>query len=72
MQDLNSTSFEHFGKSLRVAVKPRQQIIGGSVYELGFIYDADGALVEFLHKQTDLEQDVDSGWEVWDGKGFVY
>ena len=71
MQDLNATSWTRFGKSLRVALEPRQQIIGNGVYELGFIYDADGALVEFVYKQSDLEQEVESGWDVWDGKGFV-
>jgi catechol 2,3-dioxygenase-like lactoylglutathione lyase family enzyme len=71
MHDLNATSVATFGKSLRVALEPRQQIIGDSVYELAFLYDADGALVEFVHKQSDVEQDMESGWEFWDGKGFV-
>lgn len=71
MNNLNATSTATFGKSLRVALKPRQQIIGNSVYELAFVYDADGALVEFVHKQSALEQEMESGWEVWDGKGFV-
>lgn len=71
MHDLNATSIATFGKSLRVALEPRQQIIGNSVYELAFLYDADGALVEFVHKQSTLEQEMESGWEVWDGRGFV-
>jgi catechol 2,3-dioxygenase-like lactoylglutathione lyase family enzyme len=71
MRDLNATSVNMFGKSLRVALEPRQQIIGDSVYELAFLYDADGALVEFVHKQLAVEQEMESGWEVWDGKGFV-
>jgi len=49
IQDLNATSLASFGKSLRVTLEPRQQIIGDSVYELAFLYDADGALVEFVH-----------------------
>lgn len=71
MQDLNQTSMREFGKGLRVALEPRQQIIGDSVYELAFLYDADGALVELLHRQSNVEQQVSSGWDVWDGKGFV-
>jgi hypothetical protein len=71
MDDLNATSVKVFGKSLRVALEPRQQIIGDSVYELAFLYDANGALVEFVHRQSAVEHEVESGWEVWDGKGFV-
>ena len=69
MQRLNDTSLERFGKSLRVALHPRQQMIGRSVYELAFLYDADGALIELLHHQRDLEQTIESGWEPWDGRG---
>jgi hypothetical protein len=36
-----------------------------------FIYDADGALLELIRKQQDLIQEVASGWEPWDGEGFV-
>lgn len=71
MQDLNATSVEQFGRGLRVALEPRQQIIGKHVYELAFLFDADGALIEFVHKQSDVEQEVASGWEAWNGKGFV-
>jgi catechol 2,3-dioxygenase-like lactoylglutathione lyase family enzyme len=68
---LNEKSLEIFDKTLNVALQPQQRLIGSSVYELAFLYDADGALVELLHKQKDLEQQIDSGWEPWDGKGFV-
>lgn len=71
MQDLNATSIQQFNRGLRVALEPRQQIIGDGVYELAFLYDADGALVEFVHRQSDVEQEMTSGWDVWDGKGFV-
>ncbi len=70
-ETLNSTSWDRFGKTLNIALEPQQQLIGNEVYELGFIYDADGCLVEFLHKQTELSQKIDSGWEPWDGTGFV-
>jgi catechol 2,3-dioxygenase-like lactoylglutathione lyase family enzyme len=68
---LNEKSLEIFDKTLKVALQPEQKLIGSSVYEIAFLYDADGALVELLHKQTDLAQKIDSGWEPWDGKGFV-
>ena len=71
IQDLNATSIQEFDKGLRVALEPRQQIIGDTVYELAFLYDADGALVELLHRQSNVEQEMSSGWDVWDGKGFV-
>jgi catechol 2,3-dioxygenase-like lactoylglutathione lyase family enzyme len=68
---LHEKSLHMFGKKLRVALAPQQQILGNAVYELAFLFDADGALVELLHKQNDLPQRIDSGWEPWDGKGFV-
>jgi hypothetical protein len=69
---LNEQSVTKFGKTLRVALRPQQQIIGQSVYELAFIYDADGSLIEFIRRQDgDLQQVLDSGWEPWDGTGFV-
>jgi len=49
LYDLNKKSYLRFGKTLRVAVEPTKQIIGPYVYELCFIYDADGALIELLH-----------------------
>lgn len=71
MQTLNATSVERFGRGLRVALEPRQQIIGKNVFELAFLFDADGALIEFVNKQSNVEQEITSGWDVWDGKGFV-
>jgi catechol 2,3-dioxygenase-like lactoylglutathione lyase family enzyme len=71
IDQLNQKSLQHFGKTLRVAVPPTQRLIGKGVFELAFLYDADGALVELLHKQTELQQEMSSGWEPWDGKGFV-
>jgi catechol 2,3-dioxygenase-like lactoylglutathione lyase family enzyme len=71
ISQLNATSVERFGKTLRVALEPQQQIIGQGVYELAFLSDADGCLVELLHQQSVLPQNVQSGWEPWDGQGFV-
>jgi catechol 2,3-dioxygenase-like lactoylglutathione lyase family enzyme len=71
LQDLNTLSINQFGKSLRVALNPIKRIIGKSVYEMAFIYDADGTLLELLNYSGGLSQDVESGWEPWDGEGFV-
>jgi catechol 2,3-dioxygenase-like lactoylglutathione lyase family enzyme len=67
---LNSTSVQRFGKSVRVALAPKQQIVGTSVYELAFLYDDSGCLVELLNRVSERNRPVDSGWEPWDGKGF--
>ena len=71
LDDLNQLSIETFGKSLRIALHPTKRIIGRDVYEMAFIYDADGTLVELLKWSNRLEQVVGSGWEPWDGEGFV-
>ena len=71
IDELSKVSLERFGKSLRLALEPKQQMIGSAVFELAFLYDADGCLVELLRYQADLPQDVNSGWEPWDGEGFV-
>lgn len=70
LDDLNNKSLEAFGKNLRLAMEPRQQIIGRSVYELAFLFDPDGCLVELLHHQSTLDKPVSNGWEPWDGQGF--
>ncbi|CAB9513946.1 glyoxalase bleomycin resistance protein dioxygenase [Seminavis robusta] len=66
LEALNQTSLQRWNRTLRIALPPQQQMIGQGVYELAFLYDADGALVELLHKQTQLEQTVDSGWQPWE------
>eukprot|EP00984_Skeletonema_dohrnii_P036850 scaffold38276_cov161-Skeletonema_dohrnii-CCMP3373.AAC.2 len=71
MDDLNKLSISTFGKSMRVALQPTKRIIGRDVYEMAFIYDADGTLVELLNWSGRLEQEVGSGWEPWNGEGFV-
>lgn len=71
MDQLNEKSLKEFGKTLRIALKPRQQMIGRSIYELAFLYDADGALVELLNKQKDLPQEIDSGWEPLGGSNLL-
>jgi hypothetical protein len=71
LNDVNQDSLEKFNKTLRVAVSPRQQVIGSQVYELAFIYDADGCVIELLRYIKDLKQNISSGWEPWDGVGFI-
>lgn len=72
IQRLQEASFENFQKTVRVAVKPYTQIIGQAVYELAFVYDADGSLIELLHRQsirngTSL---VGDPWAPWNGTNF--
>lgn len=72
LDDLNALSIDKFGKSLRVALSPTKRIIGRDVYEMAFLYDADGALVELLNHSGRLKQEMTmDGWEPWDGQGFV-
>ena len=68
---LNTKSLKEFGKTLRIALQPKQQMIGKGVYELAFLYDADGSLVELLNKQKELKQEIADGWEPWDGQDFA-
>ena len=75
LEYVEQRSLDKFNKTLRIAVKPRQQVIGNQVYELAFMYDADGTVVELVRyiKEVELKdgQEMDSGWEPWDGRGFV-
>jgi len=71
LDDMNQLSISTFGKSLRIALQPTKRIIGRDVYEMAFIYDADGTLVELLNWSGRLGQEVSSGWEPWNGEGFV-
>lgn len=59
---VNQESVQRFGKTLRVALEPQQKIIGQDVYEVAFLYDADGCLIELLHLLKRLPQEMQSGW----------
>jgi len=65
METLNEKSLRLFRKTLRVGLQAEQFMVGNIVYERAFIYDADGALIELLHKAAELPQRIDpmSGWE---------
>jgi len=71
LDEINGKSIEQFGKSLRVAMDPKQQVVGSQVFELCFLYDADGCVVELVRYIKDLDQIIQSGWEPWDGSGFA-
>lgn len=71
MDDLNALSIEEFGKSLRVAMSPSKRIIGREVYEMAFLFDADGTLVELMNHSGTLQQELADGWVPWDGRGFI-
>lgn len=71
LHDVNQASLDKFGKTLRIAKKPYQKAIGNQVFELCFLYDADGCIMELLRYVKDLDQNIQSGWEPWDGTGFV-
>lgn len=68
MYHLNSTSQKIFGKTIRVALPPKQTMIGSDVYELAFIYDADGCLLELLNYQSTItswtyEEEILKWWQ---------
>eukprot|EP00536_Pseudo-nitzschia_multiseries_P017381 jgi/Psemu1/248115/estExt_Genewise1.C_15220012 len=65
METLNEKSLGLFRKTLRVALEAEQFMVGNTVYERAFIYDADGALIELLNKAAELPQYIDpmAGWE---------
>lgn len=71
LEYVNDISLKKFGKTLRVAVAPQQKVIGSQVYELAFLYDSDGTLFELIRYIKELEQCIESGWDPWDGSGFV-
>ena len=62
LRRLNDDSERLFEKSLGLALPPRQQIIGQEVYELAFVRDADGVLVELLRKQATLDAPMEPDW----------
>mmetsp|Transcript_8585 Transcript_8585/g.14284 ORF Transcript_8585/g.14284 Transcript_8585/m.14284 type:complete len:220 (+) Transcript_8585:106-765(+) len=64
VEHLNKKSKDTFGKTLRVAVEPFEQMIGQNLYQLAFIYDADGAIIELIYLQRKFTQKMISGWYV--------
>lgn len=81
LNSLNEKSMQQYKKTIRVVVEPRKQIIGPYVYELAFLMDADGCLIELIHQIGNRANIVSSsnwtqssnmeyGWEPWDGTGW--
>ena len=68
---LNSYSMSLYNKTIRIAVHPKQQLIGRSIYEIAFLYDPDDCLIELLYYQSTTSQIIDSGWEPWNGQNFI-
>ena len=61
---VNEKSIVKFGKTLRIAVEPQDQIIGQYLYQLAFIYDYDGSLIELLNRRKRFSQQMLSGWYI--------
>lgn len=51
---LNEKSEQLFSRSVKLVLAPYQQMIGADVYELAFVSDPDGVLVELLRYQATL------------------
>ena len=69
---LNSKSKSQFGKDLRVALEPRVKLFGRDQYELAFIYDADGGLIELVNKLDGSESPVESSWDDEDDSRIIW
>ena len=69
---LNSNSQSKFGKDVRVALEPRVKVIGREQYELAFIYDADGGLIELVNKLDDSAPAAESSWDDEDDARIIW
>jgi hypothetical protein len=68
---LNTYSMSLYNKTIRIAVQPKQRLIGQSIFEIAFLYDPDHCLIELLYYQSTTQQIIDSGWEPWNGQNFI-
>jgi len=59
---LNQASEKQFQKSLRTVIQPYKQMIGPEVFEVAFIMDADGTLIELLYHLKTLDHDMLPDW----------
>ncbi|CAM9945985.1 unnamed protein product [Scytosiphon promiscuus] len=62
LSELNRQSEDAFGMSVRLVVSPYEQRIGQDIFELAFIMDADGVLLELVHKKDTLDVDMPQAW----------
>jgi hypothetical protein len=62
LQSLNSKSESRFDRSVRLVLEPYVQIIGRDVYEIGFVADPDGVLLELISLNGTLHHEMTTGW----------
>ncbi|CAM9621696.1 unnamed protein product [Pylaiella littoralis] len=62
LSELNRQSEAAFGMSVRLVVSPYEQRIGQDIFDLAFIMDADGVLLELVHKKDTLDVDMPKAW----------
>lgn len=62
LSSLNSQSEEMFGMSVRLVVSPYEQRIGQDIFDLAFIMDADGVLLELVHQKFTLDTEMPQAW----------
>ena len=55
-----------FKKSIRLLLKPEQQMMWNKVYEVGLINDPDGVLIKLMNFQTELTHFMYPDWEMPD------
>jgi hypothetical protein len=57
---VNRTSVERFGLAFKVLSSPRQQMIGRKVWEVCYVEDNTGAVVELLNEAGEMEEGMGS------------
>lgn len=63
LRRLNTRSETTFDRSVRLVVEPHQRIIGQEVFEVGFIADPDGVLLELLSRNEEpIATDLEPAW----------
>ncbi|CAB1106239.1 unnamed protein product [Ectocarpus sp. CCAP 1310/34] len=62
LSELNRQSEDAFGMSVRLVVSPYEQRIGQEIFDLAFVMDADGVLLELVHKKDTLDIDMPQAW----------
>ncbi|KAJ8600820.1 hypothetical protein CTAYLR_006422 [Chrysophaeum taylorii] len=62
LQELNDDSERLFQRSLKLVLPPYQQMIGQDVFELAFVHDADGVLLELLRWQARIPNPMKPDW----------
>ena len=62
LRRLNAASERAFERSVALALPPFQQAVGRDVFEMAFVRDADGALVELLRRAATLDVEPAPDW----------